>query len=36
MYDISVIRKNKNALINYINTLHIFSKDQEVIIEIYV
>ena len=26
MYDIRVIKGNKNALVNYINTLHMFSK----------
>ena len=30
MYDIRVIRENKNALVNYINALHIFSKNLEV------
>ena len=27
MYDIRVIRGNKNALVNYINALHIFRKN---------
>ena len=25
MYDIRMIKGNKNALVNYINTLHMFS-----------
>jgi len=29
MYDIGVIRGNKNALDNYINALHVFSKNTE-------
>ena len=29
MYDIRVIRRNKNALVNYINALHIFRKNLE-------
>jgi len=27
MYDIRVIRENKNVLVNYINALHVFSKN---------
>ena len=29
MYDIGVIRGNKNALDYYINALHVFSKNME-------
>ena len=31
MYDIGVIRENKNALDNYINALHVFSKNLGII-----
>ena len=27
MYDIRVIRENKNVLVNYINALHVFCKN---------
>ena len=29
MYDIRILRGNKNILVNYINVLHVFSKNLE-------